>query len=111
MTSDKEQKSKHHHDYASHHAEDHHAHGHQGDPSHGVEDVSCLEVIDHMHAYLDGELGAKTVAELEGHMQHCRACFSRAEFEKAVSEKLKREGGDETPDALKDKVNKLIDLF
>lgn len=53
-------------------------------------DIGCLEAIEALYAYIDGELeDAEAVAGFEQHMQHCRSCFSRAEIEGLLTERLR----------------------
>ena len=81
----------------------HHDHHDQG---HEVEEIDCLEAIDNLYAYLDGELTDKeTLAKFKSHLGHCKSCYSRAEMEKALSEHIRRSeveqsGTQSTPDSL-----------
>ena len=36
--------------------------------------VSCSDVLAELSAYLDGELGASRVAQLEAHVSNCTVC-------------------------------------
>ena len=46
--------------------------------------LTCEEVLKHLVAYLDRETDGHTAAEIEHHLEKCRGCFSRAEFEKQL---------------------------
>lgn len=51
-----------------------------------VAGVSCSEVLADLSAYLDGELGAVRVAQVEAHVSECRVCEAfGAEFGRVVS--------------------------
>ena len=54
--------------------------------------IGCEEALKHLLTYLDEELGAGKTREVGHHLDLCRACFSRAEFEKGLKTKLKESG-------------------
>jgi anti-sigma factor (TIGR02949 family) len=75
-------------------------------------DSDCLEAFDHLYAYLNGELkDPKAVHMIEHHLDHCRSCFSRAQIEREINERLKKTGADKTPPSLQNRLKKLIDNF
>lgn len=76
------------------------------------EDIGCLTAIEMFYAYLDGELGdAESVAEFEHHLEHCRSCFSRAEFEGLLTDRLRAVAAERASDALKRRMRLLMDNF
>jgi len=80
------------------------------DEEHSHLEHDCLEAIENIYAYLDGELDPEEARKFEHHLDHCRSCLSRKEFEFALSkrmQKLKKE----VPDALQDRLRDLIDKF
>lgn len=83
------------------------------DHNHGnsADDIDCLQAIEQMYAYLDGELEAGPKRKFEEHLQHCRSCFSRQELETELSSRLKQEADQEVPKALQDRLKKIIDNF
>ena len=75
-------------------------------------DIGCLRAIEAFYAYLDGELDdPESIAEFEHHMEHCRSCFSRVEMEKALSERMRRSAKKASPEALRERVGKLMEKF
>ncbi|MDH4189397.1 MAG: zf-HC2 domain-containing protein [Betaproteobacteria bacterium] len=75
-------------------------------------DNDCLEAFDHLYAYLNGELKDQSkVAMIEHHLQHCRSCFSRAEFEREINQRLKKTDTQSPPSSLSERMKKLIDNF
>jgi len=75
-------------------------------------DSDCLQAFDHLYAYLNGELkDPKDVAMIEHHLAHCRSCFSRAQIERELNERLKQSGEEAPPASLQDRLKKLIDNF
>lgn len=83
-------------------------HDHNHDHSHLEHD--CLEAIDNLYAYLDGELEPEEVEKFERHLDHCRSCFTRKEFESAVSKRI-RKLRREVPDSLQNRLRDLIEKF
>jgi len=77
-----------------------------------VQEIDCLEAINGMYAYLDGEMSdPMELARFEKHMQHCRSCYSRRELEEALNKRIKLEAKDKTPEELKSKLRNLINKF
>lgn len=52
------------------------------------ETLSCEEAIRLLASYLDGELERGSSAKLEDHLERCRSCYSRHEFEKGLKERV-----------------------
>lgn len=80
--------------------------------SHGQHDIGCLDAIEAFYAFLDGELSdPSAIEDFEHHMSHCRSCFSRAEVERLLNERLRDGGRSKAPDDLRDRVRRLMDEF
>jgi anti-sigma factor (TIGR02949 family) len=73
--------------------------------------IQCEEVIAHLLAYLDGELDDVKRAQIDRHLEACRGCFSRAEFEKELRNRVKQIGEGKAPASLKSRIKSLIDSF
>jgi len=57
---------------------------------HDHPDIGCLEAIEGLYALLDGEVSdASRVAEIEAHIAHCKSCFSRAEIERVITQRIR----------------------
>lgn len=52
------------------------------------EPMDCEEVLWVIFAYVDGELGSADHERVEAHLERCRSCFSRAEFERRLKDHL-----------------------
>ena len=77
----------------------------------GITDSDCLEAFDHLYAYLNGELTGEPLAIIEHHLSHCRSCFSRMEMERELNSRIQDSGKDKTPEALQQRLYKLLDDF
>jgi anti-sigma factor (TIGR02949 family) len=75
------------------------------------ERIRCEEVIAHLLTYLDGEIDDTKRVQIDRHLEECRGCYSRAEFEKALRDKL-RQAGDANPSpALQERIKALMEQF
>jgi anti-sigma factor (TIGR02949 family) len=76
------------------------------------EDIGCLQAIEAFYAYLDGELDdPKSVADFEHHMGHCRSCFSRADVEKLLTDRMRQSASSDAPEELRGRIRRLMDEF
>jgi len=76
------------------------------------DDIGCLEAIETFYAYLDGEMkNPQSIADFERHMAHCRSCFTRAELEGLLSERLTKLAKHRAPDRLKKRLRDLMGRF
>ena len=73
--------------------------------------LTCEEVLKHLVAYLDRETDAHTAAEIELHLEECRGCFSRAEFERRLKIHMLEAARSSAPERLRVRIKKLIEKF
>jgi len=73
--------------------------------------ISCDEALKRLFEYLDHELDAEHQGEVEQHLHDCRACYSRAEFEKRLKGKLSALGQDKAPETVGQRVRKLLERY
>jgi len=81
-------------------------HGH--DHSHD-DDIGCLEAIEWLYAWLDGELEQASIAQLEKHIEHCQSCFSRREMEQALTRRIRESRGETASPELRQRLDKLLE--
>jgi anti-sigma factor (TIGR02949 family) len=74
-------------------------------------DMSCEDVLKHLFEFLDGELDHAVEGDIEHHLKRCRSCFSRADFERRLKQKLAETGETEAPASLRARVRGLITKF
>jgi anti-sigma factor (TIGR02949 family) len=75
-----------------------------------IQEIDCLEAIDNLYAYLDGELqDREIIARFEAHLDHCHTCYSRAEMEKALNNRMVAAAESEVPESLRNRLRDLID--
>jgi anti-sigma factor (TIGR02949 family) len=46
--------------------------------------IDCEQALHRLFEYLDDELDRQSQREMEQHLERCRSCFSRLEFEKRM---------------------------
>lgn len=73
--------------------------------------ISCDEAIKRIFGYIDDHLQGKPRAELEHHLEACRHCFDRVEFERLLKSRLSKLHVDPTSEKLRKKVEELVDRF
>lgn len=72
---------------------------------------NCEDALRVLAEHLDGELETARQRELERHLKKCRSCYSRAEFERRLKEKVAETGRQPVSSALNERVRKLIREF
>lgn len=75
------------------------------------EKIRCEEVIARLFTYLDGEIDDAGRAQIDRHLDECRGCFSRAEFEKALRDRLRRIGDTQASPSLQERIKALMEQF
>ena len=73
--------------------------------------IECEEAIARLMEYLDGELDGVVRRQMEEHLETCRECFDRAEFERRLRERLKETGSTPPPESLRRRIRRLVDGF
>lgn len=74
-------------------------------------DIDCEEVIRLLFEYLDRELDPARSNDIDRHLERCRECFSRAEFEKKLRARVRAAAEDEAPPRLRHRVRRMIERF
>ncbi len=73
--------------------------------------LSCEEVIERLFDYLDRELDAQQAADIEWHLDRCRDCFTRAEFERRLRARVAATGTAKAPPRLHQRIRTLLDRY
>jgi anti-sigma factor (TIGR02949 family) len=73
--------------------------------SDAVDPCDCLEAIEHLYEYLDGELTPEREAAIKAHLGACAHCFSLFGFEHGYLKFLEaRARAQEVPPALRRRI-------
>jgi len=71
--------------------------------------ITCMEALERVHEYLDGELTAVSHEEVARHFSMCQRCYPHLRLEERFKEALQRSQKDEVcPDHLKSRVLELL---
>lgn len=73
--------------------------------------LSCEEVVQQLFAYLDADLDDTASAHIHRHLETCRACCSRLEFEKRLRAKVRASGTQEAPERLYQRIRNILDPY
>lgn len=73
--------------------------------------IGCEEALKHLLAYLDQEVGAVAHRDVEHHLEICRTCFSRAEFERSLKIRLREVGRGTMRASFEKRIKTLFDQF
>lgn len=73
--------------------------------------IDCDEALRALAAFLDGELHGDALEGYERHLEACRSCFSRAEFERRLKVEIYRLRRDEIPPRFERRVHHLLSSF
>lgn len=76
-----------------------------------IDKLSCEEVIEQIFTYLDGELPQDHAIAIDRHLERCRDCFSRAEFEKRLRARIKGSTKARAPESLQRRIRGLLDRY
>lgn len=71
----------------------------------------CEEAVAKLLEYLDGELDETGRRLMESHLETCRECFNRAEFERRLGERVAQTASVPAPESFRRRVRGLIDSF
>jgi len=75
------------------------------------DNIGCEEALRRLAEFIDHELPGGQDTEVERHLETCRSCFSRAEFERRLKHQLSTLSPVEAPVATTDRIRALIKGF
>jgi mycothiol system anti-sigma-R factor len=73
--------------------------------------IDCEEALRRLFEYVDAELGDGRRREMDRHLERCRSCFSRVEFERRLKAHVAALGSADVPPTLEQRVRAVIDEF
>lgn len=76
-----------------------------------VNDIDCAQALKRLIEFIDRELADADRDVIERHLQTCRSCLSRAEFERALKGKLRGLSHGDVPSKTLDRITALIQEF
>ena len=73
--------------------------------------IDCEEALRRLFEYLDAELQGETQREMAQHLERCRSCFSRVEFEKRLKAYTAELRHEPVPADVAHRIRALLDTF
>jgi anti-sigma factor (TIGR02949 family) len=73
--------------------------------------ISCEEALKRVFDYIDDHLKDTSRDEFERHIEVCRHCFDRVEFEKLLKSRLNALRFEQSSERLRERVSHIIDTF
>ncbi|MBC8338164.1 MAG: zf-HC2 domain-containing protein [Alphaproteobacteria bacterium] len=75
-----------------------------------AEEIDCIEAINGLYQYLDGEMDdAETKQRFEHHLAHCKTCYTRTEMEKLLTQRARDAGNKKASQALRERLQRVLD--
>lgn len=75
------------------------------------EELSCEQALHHLFDFLDHELAPDERDAMQHHLSTCRSCFSRADFERRLKQKLSELRRDEPTADASERMKRLLESF
>jgi hypothetical protein len=73
---------------------------------------NCEEILGRIYEYINAhDIDGETSVEIRVHLEKCRCCFDRFEFEQRLLARLRAAGACACPDSLKKRIQKLVENF
>jgi anti-sigma factor (TIGR02949 family) len=73
--------------------------------------IDCEEALHRLFDFLDAELDRQTQREMEQHLERCRSCFSRVEFEKRLKVRTMELRAEPVSPELETRIRRVLDSF
>ncbi len=71
----------------------------------------CEAILKELFHFIDNEMDGQSAAEIKAHLDLCRPCLDRVEFEKVLRQHCKEKTSHLCPDKLKSRIQKIIENF
>ena len=73
--------------------------------------MDCQQVLGALYSYLDQDADTSVSAEIQKHIELCRACFNCCEFERLLREHMRKKTDHECPEKLKIRIRAMVEKF
>lgn len=73
--------------------------------------IDCEEALRRLFEYIDAELADEPRREVDHHLERCRSCFSRLEFERRVKSHVGELGREPVDPMLEQRIRNVLDEF
>lgn len=76
-----------------------------------VRTIDCAQALRLLAMYLDGELDEMSHSDVERHLEACRSCYSRMDFEKQLKSRLAEIGHRHPDERLAERIRRVVRQF
>ena len=73
--------------------------------------IDCEDALEKLAEFLDHELSTEEKKQVAEHLDACKSCFSRAEFERRLKTKLAELGQTAAPASMQARIRKILSTF
>jgi anti-sigma factor (TIGR02949 family) len=73
-----------------------------------IQTIECEQALAHIFELIDHELKGHEREVMQHHIDTCKSCFSRVEFERRLKSKLKTLRDAQTHDSARKRIEKLL---
>lgn len=74
-------------------------------------EIDCEEALGGLFAFLDHDLDEAEREAMQRHLSTCRSCFSRANFERQLKDKLHELRRDDAAQEASERIKRLLQSF
>ena len=85
--------------------------GRRGESTSGSGPLGCQQALERLQEFIDRELPDGEYESVERHLDTCRSCFSRKEFESRLKQRLSALSSGDVPVAWRNRIRQLISRF
>jgi len=71
-------------------------------------EIDCEQALRQILEYVDRELGEAEHEAMHRHLQTCKSCFSRMEFERLLKGKVRELGDEQATESMSERVRSLL---
>lgn len=73
-----------------------------------IRKIDCEEAVRRLFDYIDGYLPVKSLTELESHLESCRGCMGKLEFQQTLKSRISKIKPAEVSEKLEKKIEILL---
>lgn len=73
--------------------------------------MDCEKLLTSIYAYLDNECSPDDLSSIKEHLELCRECFKRVDFERLLRQHMREKTDHGCPDRVKLRIQKILESF
>ena len=76
-----------------------------------VKQISCSDALAQVFDFIDGHIGAAPRREIEKHLDVCRHCYARFEFERLLKNRVRESSPVHASIRLRERVQRVLERY